>query len=122
MTTTPQASDPVEVVSGVMQQYSSRHGFVPAPVQAAVTPTQVRRPWRSTVRTVVAFLIGAAALAPEIYHEATQQDPAAATGWAAVALAIAGGVTRVLANARVETLLRRFWFSRWLAAAPPPTT
>jgi len=35
--------------------------------------------------------------AAAVYEAATHHDPAAATGWAATGLAIAAGVTRVMA-------------------------
>lgn len=112
MSTTPQAGDPVEVVPAVVVDGTA--------AAAAVMPTQLRHPWKATARSAVAFILGVAPLAPEIYHQATQHDPAQATGTAALALAIAGGVTRVMATASVEQLLRRFKFTRWLAASAAP--
>lgn len=81
-------------------------------------PTQVRRPWRSTVRTTIQAAIGACVAAPLVYGAATQHDPAAATGWAGGGLLIAGAVTRVAALPAVEVWLRRF--VPWLAADPAP--
>lgn len=118
---TPVAGDPVEVVPAVTRRWSSRRGGWFADHElAAVAPTQVRRPWRATLRTAVAVVIGFAPLAPVIYEQATQHDPAAATGLAGTALAIAGGVTRVLAIPAIEQLLRRYRVTSWLAAAPAP--
>lgn len=77
-------------------------------------PTQVRRPWRATVRTVFAGLVAFAALLPFII-DATKLDPQVYP-WLAGALAIAGGVTRVMALPQVEVFLRRFL--PLLAAAP----
>lgn len=79
----------------------------------AGTPTQVAHPWRAVARTVVAWVVGAAALAPLIYEAIVQADAASATGWAAVALGVAGAVTRVAALPQVEAFLQRFL--PWLA-------
>lgn len=84
----------------------------------AVKATQVKRPWRATVRTVFQGAVGAAALSPAVYSAATHHDPAAATGWAATGLAVSAGVTRVMALPGVERWLRRFL--PFLAAEPAP--
>ena len=113
MTATPQAGDPVEVVPAVIA------GDIPA--QAASTPTQVRRPWRSTARTVFQALIGLAAIAPLIaagVEEATGYD-LEGVPFIVVALGAAAAVTRVMAIPGVESWLRRFL--PFLAAAPDPT-
>lgn len=81
-------------------------------------PTQVRRPWKATLRTAFQAAVGAAPLAPAVYSAATHHDPAAATGLAAVGLGVAAGVTRVMALPQVETWLQR-WLP-WLAADPAP--
>lgn len=80
--------------------------------------TQARHPVRAMLRTSVAFVIGLAPLAPLIYEAATNHNPEAATGLAATSLAIANGVTRVLAIPRLEALLRKTRGLMWLAAAP----
>ncbi len=88
---------------------------------AAVTPTQVRRPWRSTVRTVFQALIGLAAIAPLIaagVEEATGYD-LEGVPFVVVALAASAAVTRVMAIPAVEQWLRSFM--PFLAAAPKPT-
>lgn len=82
-------------------------------------PTQVARPWRTVVRTVVQALIALAALAPVIYSAATNDNPAAATGAVGAALVVAGGITRVMALPGVNRFLERF--VPWLAAEPRPT-
>lgn len=58
--------------------------------------TQTRYPWRATIRSVLQFGLPLAGIAPEIYQAATLHDPATATGWTVTALAIAGGITRVM--------------------------
>lgn len=81
---------------------------------AAVTPTQVRRPWRSTARTVFQALIGLCVLAPLIVSATgltVTQLP-----WLGVVLAVAAAVTRVMAIPGVETWLRTYL--PFLAAAP----
>lgn len=79
-------------------------------------PTQVKRPWRTTARTVFQGLVGAAAIAAPVYEAATHHDPATAGGWAATGLAISAGVTRVMALPGVNSWLERF--VPWLAAEP----
>lgn len=76
--------------------------------------TQAQHPWRALVRTVVAFAIGLAAIWGLVI-EAAGVDPTLAP--IALSLAVAGGVTRVLALPGVEALLRRTWGLGWLAAA-----
>ena len=71
-------------------------------------PTQVRRPWRATARTVFQGVVGAAAMAAPVYGAATHHDAAAASGWAASGLAISAGVTRVMAVPAVNVWLARF--------------
>jgi Flp pilus assembly pilin Flp len=78
-------------------------------------PTQVRRPWRATTRTVFQAFIGLCALAPILVAEAGL-DPAKLP-WLAVVLAVALAVTRVMAIPGVDAWLRRFL--PFLAAAPP---
>lgn len=82
----------------------------------SMQPTQVRRPWRSTLRTAFQALVAGAAVAPAVYSAATNHNADAATGWAALGLAIAAGITRVMALPSVETLLQRF--VPFLAAQP----
>jgi hypothetical protein len=85
---------------------------------ATVLPTQVRRPWRSTARTVFQSLVGLAVIAPLIaaaIEEATGYDLDGVPFIAAV-LAGAAAVARVMAVPAVEAWLRRFL--PFLAAAP----
>ena len=70
--------------------------------------------WRRTIRTVFAVVVALAAIAPLVYAAAAQSEPAEATGLLAVVLAVAGGITRVMALPAVEVFLRRF--VPWLAA------
>ena len=77
--------------------------------------TQGAHPWRATFRTVLVALIALAATAEVIYAAIAQGDPGAATGGAAVALGIAGALTRVLAVPAVDAFLVRF--VPWLSAA-----
>lgn len=75
--------------------------------------TQVEHPWRATVRTILAALVGVAAMAAPVYTAITGGSPEAATGWAAIGLAICGAVTRVLALPQVDEWLHLF--VPWLA-------
>lgn len=73
-------------------------------------PTQVRRPWRATVRTVFQALVSLAALAPLLavaVEEATGYDLDGIPFVVAV-LAFSAAVTRVMAIPAVERFLRRF--------------
>ena len=79
--------------------------------------SQVARPWRATVRTVLQALVGLCAAAPLVYEAAVQGDAATATGAAGTVLVVAGAVTRVMALPVVEEWLERF--VPWLAAAEP---
>jgi hypothetical protein len=65
---------------------------------------------------VFAGVVGAAAMSPLVYQAATQEDPAVATGWAATGLAIAGGITRVMALPQVNAFLEKVL--PFLAAEP----
>lgn len=80
-------------------------------------PTQVQRPWRATVRTIVQALIGLAVLVPVLVQALGLEH---AAPWIAGVLAVSSAVTRVMALPAVEEWLRRF--VPWLAAdtEPPP--
>lgn len=79
------------------------------------TTTQGEHPWRAVIRTVLAIIAALAGMAPLLYVAITQGSPEAATGAAAVALAIAAAITRILALPVVEEFLQRFL--PWLAAS-----
>jgi hypothetical protein len=81
-------------------------------------PTQVRRPWRTVVRSVFQGLVGAAAIAPFVYQAAAGEDPARATGLLGLALGIAAGLTRVMALPAVNAFLAKY--VPFLAAEPKP--
>lgn len=80
----------------------------------APTATQVRRPWRATVRTIFQFVLAAAVLLPFVV-EASGLDPEIYP-WLAALLGVAAAVTRVMALPQVEAFLARF--APWLAADP----
>lgn len=85
-------------------------------------PTQVRRPWRATLRTVFQALVSLAALAPLLaaaLEEATGYD-LEGVPFVVTVLAICAGVTRVMALPAVEAFLRRFL--PFLAAQPKEMT
>lgn len=81
-------------------------------------PTQVRRPWRATLRTAFQALVALAALAPLIaaaIEEATGYD-LDGVPFVVTVLACAAAVARVMALPAVEVFLRTF--VPFLAAAP----
>jgi hypothetical protein len=79
-------------------------------VMHVVEPTQVRRPWRTTVRTAFQGAVALASLTPfvvaGVYGDAT--DPADYAPAIAQVLAVSSAVTRVMALPQVEEFLRRF--------------
>lgn len=74
--------------------------------------TQVKYPWRATVRTIFAAVIGIIPLLPLVAGAAGMS----AIPWVAGVLALAGAVTRVLAVPGVEAWLRKYF--SWLSAEP----
>lgn len=114
MTTTPKQGDPVEVVPAVVRRWSTRRGDFADSESAAVTPTQIRRPWRSVARTVFQASVSLAAMWGLIVVTLDLPDWA----WVGTSVAVAGGITKVMAMPGVETWLRRFL--PFLAAAPAP--
>jgi hypothetical protein len=74
------------------------------------TPTQVKRPWRATFRTVVQGGIALATLLPYVLSS-VNFDPA---GKVAQVLAVLAVVTRVMADPKVEAFLQKY--VPWLAA------
>jgi hypothetical protein len=78
------------------------------------TPTQVKHPWRSTVRTVFQALVGLASLLPYVVTEA--HIPV--EGMAAQAVAVCAATTRIMAMPPVAEFLTRF--VPWLAPASKP--
>lgn len=82
-----------------------------------VSPTQVRRPGRTTLRSAFQALVALAALAPILVTQAgldTESLP-----WLVIPLGIAAALTRLMATPQVEEFLRSFL--PFLAAAPDPT-
>ncbi len=71
----------------------------------AATSTQTAHPWRATVRTVFAFIVGLAA-AWALIIQAAGIDPG--LEWVTGSVAIAAGITRVMALPAVDDLIRRF--------------
>lgn len=81
-------------------------------------PTQVRKPWRTTARTIFQAAVALASLAPLVaggVYETTDAYPAAV----AQVLAVSAAITRVMALPEVEEFLGRFL--PFLAADPPPS-
>lgn len=65
-------------------------------------PTQVAHPWQAVVRTVFAGFIGVCAILPLLFTEAPTG------GVFALALTVAGAVTRIMAIPEVNVWLDRF--------------
>lgn len=82
-------------------------------VVAAAPATQVKRPWRATVRTALQLVLGLAPMVPLIV-DASGVDQAAPAVAGAITISLA--VTRVMSLPAVEVFLQRF--APWLAAAP----
>ena len=72
-------------------------------------PTQAAHPWRATIRTTLAAVLGLAVLAPEIVAELG----VGSIPWVAGTLAVIAAVTRVLAIPGVVAWTERFM--PWLA-------
>lgn len=81
-------------------------------------PTQVRMPWRTVARTLFQMVVTGAAATPLILQAVYQRDPQTLTGAGALALTVAGAITRVMALPVVEDFLRRYVPA--LAASPAP--
>lgn len=77
-----------------------------------VTPTQVARPWRTTFRTVFQTVLAVAAILPLVLTTAGIPT----VGVAAILVAVAGAITRVMAHPSVEQFLQDH--VSWLAAKP----
>ena len=71
-------------------------------------PTQVRFPWRATVRTIVQTLPAVAVAVPGVVAAIEQDHPGLTGPVGVAALAASGIVTRVMALPAVNDLLTRF--------------
>ncbi len=79
---------------------------------SAPTPTQTQYPWRATVRTVFAAVVGLLSLLPVIFMTAGVSGEV----YAIQILAVTGAITRVLAIPGVNAWLEKF--VPFLAAEP----
>lgn len=70
------------------------------------TPTQVKRPWRTTARSAFQAFVALCVLFP-ILVQTAGLDPESFP-WLAVPLAVTAAVTRIMAVPEVEVFLRRF--------------
>jgi hypothetical protein len=75
------------------------------------TPTQVRHPWRASVRTAIATAVWALPVVPLVAHELGIEE----LGWVAAIVGGAAGITRVIAIPIVNAKLTQ-WLN--LGAAP----
>ena len=81
-------------------------------------PTQVKRPWRATVRSIFQFAIGLASLLPLIATGVyTDLDQAPVV--VGQVLAVSAAITRIMAIPQVEAFLREHGLVSWLAAERP---
>jgi hypothetical protein len=76
------------------------------------TPTQVAHPNRATVRTVFQGIVAFAAIVPLILTA----SGIPVVGWAAILVAVAGAITRVMALPSVNAFLEKY--IPFLAAEP----
>jgi hypothetical protein len=83
-------------------------------VSIPAAPTQVRRPWRTLVRSVFQAVVGFAAIVPLLVEAAGIDDtlPLVAAG-----ITVSAAITRIMALPGVEAWLREF--VPFLAANPP---
>lgn len=114
---------PSELARGYVVTDSARYDGLPdaaAPVSADVVilPTQVRRPWRSTIRSAVQFGLALATLLPFIAAGVYQGDDYPVV--VGQLLVVASTATRVMALPQVENFLQHW--APWLAAAPAAIT
>lgn len=79
----------------------------------ATKATQTQHPWRAVIRTVFQLVVGLAAGWATVV-DLLGLDPS--WHWVAVGGAAAAIITRVMADPRVDNLLRQF--VPWLAAKP----
>jgi hypothetical protein len=79
----------------------------------SIQPTQVKRPWRATARTVFQALVGFAAMWGVIV-ETIGLDPS--WQWVSASLVVTGAITRIMALPAVEEFLAKFL--PFLAAQP----
>lgn len=79
----------------------------------SVPTTQTQHPWRATVRTVFAFVVGLAATWALVIEAAGVDQTGSVV---AATVAVAAGVTRVMAIPQVNDLIKQF--APWLAPAP----
>lgn len=80
--------------------------------QPNAQPTQVQHPWRATVRTVAAATVALLPVLPEAVKVAGLNT----IPWVVSVVAVAGGVTRVLAIPAVHDWLTDY--VPWLAPEP----
>jgi len=80
--------------------------------------TQQQYPWHAVIRTVLQVVISLAAGAPLVYAAIANKQPEEAIGAAAVVLAVAAAITRLMALPFIDD-----WLSKiGLGSAPKPST
>lgn len=111
MTTGPSEATQAYVVPGTIQA----HDDGTTTVEAVSTPTQVRRPWKATIRTAFQTGLAFATLVPFVVT-GVYTDADATPAIIGQVVVVAGTITRVMALPQVEKFLQD-WVP-WLAAAP----
>jgi hypothetical protein len=105
---------PQPAAEAVPVRANTRDGSVSSAV--VVTPTQMRRPWRSTARTAFQLVLALATLIPFLVAGVYGDDKSSYPVIAGQLLVVSSTVARVMALPQVETFLRTFL--PFLAAAP----
>jgi hypothetical protein len=102
-----------EVVTG--DSIGAAYESEPGDTAIIASPTQVRKPWRATVRSAFQFLLAALTLIPFVIGGVYESD-----NYPVVVGQLLAAVTtaaRVMALPQVEEFLRRFF--PWLSASGP---
>lgn len=105
-----------ELVRGPIVPAPGTSGANPPGVVIASDPTQMRKPWRATVRTILQVALGIATLVPLVAGE-VYATPDAYPAAVAQVLAVSAGFARVMALPQVERFLRRYRLLSFLAAS-----
>lgn len=104
--TVPTPSAPVAPAPVAPAATATTPQGLPVLVPIHLSPTQTRHPWKATLRTALAGIIGAATVIPEIIAVAhPSSGELAAIGGQAVA--VSALITRIIAIPRINALLTK---------------
>lgn len=73
-----------------------------------IESSQVRHPWRATLRTLIASIVGLLPVLPHIAHEFGWES----IPWIATTLTVASAITRILATPQANDWLEKY--ASWL--------